>query len=124
MDVPGETAGNAGDAGLSPLRHASLKERVMSKSLRTFAFAAGLSLAAAGVVLAPTSAMAWPHGGHHGGGHHGGGHWGGHGGFGHHGGHWGGGHWGYGPRFVYGGGCYLKRYVNSWGELVVRRVCW
>ena len=90
-------------------------------TLRKFAFAAGLSLVAAGAVLAPTGAEAhhFGGGGHFGGGHFGGGHWGGHGGgWGHHGG------WGYGPRFVYGGDCYLKRYINSWGEIVVRRVCY
>jgi len=86
--------------------------------LRTFVFAAGLSLAAAGAVLAPTNALAFgPHG------PHGGGHWG-HGGWGHHGGgHWGG-SWGYGPRFVYGGGCFTRRALNPWGEIVYRRVCY
>ncbi|MCW2286788.1 hypothetical protein M2323_004570 [Rhodoblastus acidophilus] len=91
-------------------------------NLRNIVLAAGLSLFAAGAVLSPTGALAW--------GPHGGGHWGGHGGWGHHGGwhHGGWGHrWGYGPRFVYGGvygGCFLKRYVNDWGEIVVRRVCY
>jgi hypothetical protein len=89
----------------------------MSISLRTFCFAAGLSLAAAGAALAPTSALAFGHGGGHGGGFghgHGHGHWGG--------GHWGG-RWGYGPGLFYDG-CFSKRFVNDDGEIFYRRVCY
>jgi hypothetical protein len=53
---------------------------------------------------------------------------GGHGGgFGRHGGGWGHGYgWGYGYAGyapVYYGGCYLKRFVTLYGDIVYRKVC-
>jgi hypothetical protein len=50
------------------------------------------------------------------------------GGFGHHHhGGWGG-RFGWGPRFVgvvpaYYGACYVKRFINEDGDMVVRRIC-
>ena len=65
-----------------------------------------------------------------GGGHHGGG-FGRHGGFGHHHGWghrhhgwghgWGHGYVGYAPAYY--GGCYLKRFVTIYGEVVFKKVC-
>lgn len=101
----------------------------MSRIIKSAAFA----IAALGAItLAAPEAMAW--GGHHhgGGGHHHGGSFGRHGGFGghHHHGGWGHHHrhyhWGYRPRvYAYGGGyCRWKRYVDYYGQIVVRRVCY
>ena len=74
----------------------------------------GSALAMSGVASAPALA-----GGFH---HHGGG-------WGHHGGGWGWGRgYGWGFRYIgypgYYGGCYLKRYVDYDGEIIVRRVCY
>lgn len=65
----------------------------------------------------------------HGPGHgHGHGHFG-HGHFGHGHGHWGHGHghghfggWGY-STVLYGGHCHTRRWINPFGEVVLRRVC-
>lgn len=57
---------------------------------------------------------------------------GGHGGGFHHGGGWGHGYgWGRGYGFgyvgyapAYSGGCYLKRFVTPYGDIVFRKVCY
>ena len=71
-----------------------------------------------------TAASAHGHG-HFGHGHFGHGHFG-HGHFGHGHGHWGHGHghghWGYGTVY-YGGHCHTRRWVDDFGDVVVRRVC-
>ena len=62
----------------------------------------------------------------------GGGHGGGHGGDFHHGGGWDHGYsWGRGYGFgyvgytpAYYGGCYLKRFVTPYGDIVYRKVCY
>lgn len=84
----------------------------MFRFIKSAAFAA----AAIGALLVATpEAMAW---GHHGGWGHHHHHWGGWGFHRHH-------HWGYGrPYPVYGSYCRPKRYVNYYGAMVVRRVCY
>jgi hypothetical protein len=96
------------------------KETIMRKfNLKTITMAAVVA-AAAVPVAAVTPAAAFPKmfpphpggGWGHGWGHHG---WG----WGHHGWGWGGGY--YGGDY---GGCYLKRYVNESGGVVVSKVCY
>ncbi|WP_233387208.1 hypothetical protein [Methylobacterium sp. C25] len=94
----------------------------MTRLVRTFAAVAAVGLFA--LSASEVSAKGFG-GGHfgggfgHGHGHFGGGHWGGHG----HG-RWGGGWGGVGFAPVYYGGCGVRRYVDVYGDLVVRRVCY
>jgi hypothetical protein len=85
------------------------------------ATALGVAVAMAAVTavsVEPAAAFGWFHGGgFHGGGFHGGGFHGA--GWGHHGWGWGGGYYG-----GYAGGCYLRQYVDEYGEVVVGRVCY
>ncbi|GJD71294.1 hypothetical protein MMMDOFMJ_4249 [Methylobacterium gnaphalii] len=89
----------------------------MTRTSRLLAAVAILGAAALGA--GDASAKGFGHG--HGHGHFGHGHWGGHG-HGH--GHWGGGWGGLAYAPVYFGGCTLRRYVDVYGALVVRRVCY
>ncbi|WP_336487089.1 hypothetical protein [Methylobacterium nigriterrae] len=90
----------------------------MIRSVRVMAALVAVGVAALGATEASAR-------GGFGGGH--GGFGGGFGrGFGHHGG-WGR-HYGWGPRFVgvvpaYYGTCYVKRFINEDGDLVVRKIC-
>lgn len=92
----------------------------MARSIRLMTAALALGVAALGATEASAR------GGFGGG--HGGGHGGGRGGFGggfrHHGGfhH----HRGWGPRFIgYGGfsSCYVKRFIDEDGDVIVRKIC-
>ncbi|GLS47080.1 hypothetical protein [Methylobacterium brachythecii] len=93
----------------------------MTRGFRVFAAVSVLALGA--VVSTGASAKGFG-GGHfgggfgHGHGHFGGGHWGGHG---HRG--WGGGWGGVSYAPVYYGGCRVRRFVDVYGDLVVRRIC-
>ncbi|GJE34172.1 hypothetical protein LDDCCGHA_4379 [Methylobacterium oxalidis] len=96
----------------------------MARSVRVLAAALVVGVAALGA----TEASARGFGGGGFGGRGGFGHHGGFGGFGHH--HHGGfgRHWGWGTRVVgfvpaYVGACYVKRFIDEDGDMVVRKIC-
>ena len=100
-------------------------------TLRTTALALALAASAVGVNQASAMPLGGPHFPHGGFGHGPFGHHGfGHGPFGPVGFGWGHPGWGRGPGWGWGGrpivygGCFVKRFVDDDGDLVVRRVCY